>query len=99
MARAVNTVIDMQGGFAVVSDQTICASMPLPIGGIVSDAPIDTIATQLALVRQAMEDLGYHHHNNIMSLATLGLPVSYRLRLTDKGLIDVATRQFVELFD
>ncbi len=99
MARAVNTVIDMQGGFAVVSDQTIRASMPLPIGGIVSDAPIDTIATQLAHVRQAMEDLGYHHHNSIMSLATLGLPVSYRLRLTDKGLIDVATRQFVELFD
>ena len=99
MAQAVNTVIDMQGGFAVISNQTLIASMPLPIGGIVSDASIDTIADQLANVRQAMEQLGYHHHNNIMSLATLGLPVSYRLRLSDKGLIDVATRQFVELFE
>lgn len=99
MAKAVNAVIDMQGGFTVVSDGKTKASLHLAIGGIVSDAPIESIAFDLAKVRQAMESLGYHHHNNIMSFTTLGLPVSYTLRLTDKGLIDVRTRQFVPLFD
>ena len=99
MAKAVNDVIKMQGGFNVVSHGQTMASLALTIGGIVSDAPIESIAHDLSNVRTAMERLGYHHHNNIMSLTTLGLPVSYHLRLTDKGLIDVSKREFVPLFD
>lgn len=40
-------------------------------------------------VRKSLTDLGYVHNNPIMSVATLGLPVSPALKLTDKGLVDV----------
>ena len=42
-------------------------------------------------------DLGYVHNNPIMSVATLGLPVSPALKLTDKGLVDVKKGEIVPL--
>ena len=44
-----------------------------------------------------MEELGYRHNNPIMSLGTLGLPVSPALKLTDKGLVDVKQGAVVPL--
>ena len=40
-------------------------------------------------MRESLITLGYEHHNPIMSVGTLGLPVSPALKLTDHGLIDV----------
>ena len=40
---------------------------------------------------------GYVHNNPIMSVATLGLPVSPALKLTDKGLVDVKKGEIVPL--
>ena len=48
-------------------------------------------------VRESLHALGYTHRTPIMSLCTLGLPVSPALKLTDKGLVDVRAGQLVEL--
>ena len=48
-------------------------------------------------VRKSLTDLGYVHNNPIMSVATLGLPVSPALKLTDKGLVDVKKGEIVPL--
>ena len=47
----------------------------------------------LKAVRKSLTDLGYVHNNPIMSVGTLGLPVSPALKLTDKGLVDVKKRR------
>lgn len=45
-----------------------------------------------------MEDqLGYVHHNAVMSFATLSLPVSPEVKLTDKGLLIGKTLEFIPL--
>ena len=51
----------------------------------------------LGEVRKSLEALGYEHYNPIMSLCTLGLPVSPALKLTDRGLIDVEKGAVVPL--
>ena len=49
------------------------------------------------LFRSSLVDLGYVHNNPIMSVGTLGLPVSPALKLTDRGLVDVKKGEIVPL--
>ena len=89
MQTAANTVIEAQGGFVAVRDDSVQAFAPLPIAGILSDRPLPVLGEQIAGVRRALTDCGYRHDNVIMSLSTLSLPVSPYFKLTDKGIIDV----------
>lgn len=98
MVLAVNNLIDFNGGYIVVRDNNVLAKLELPIGGIVSDEPIEVIGEKLGKVRSAMKELGYNHMNEIMSFSTLSLPVSPAIKITDKGLIDVKKCKVVSLF-
>lgn len=98
MTIAQNQLIEEQGGYLVSSPTEIVANVPLPIGGIISHAPVSELGAQLAAVRTAMQALGYHHFNEIMSFATLSLLVSQALKISDKGMIDVQSQQPVPLF-
>lgn len=98
MVLAVNSLIDFNGGYIVVKDNNVLAKLELPIGGIVSDEPIEVIGEKLGKVRSAMKELGYNHMNEIMSFSTLSLPVSPAIKITDKGLIDVKKCKVVSLF-
>lgn len=89
MELAVRRIEKMQGGFLTVQNQEILAELPLPVCGILSDQPLAEIGTRLCRIRESLHQLGYCHRNPIMSLGTLGLPVSPALKLTDRGLIDV----------
>ena len=75
----------------------ILAELALPVAGLLSEKSLKETAQSLKAVRQSMEKLGYVHYNPIMSFATLGLPVSPALKLTDKGLIDVKRGKIVPL--
>ncbi|WP_370832116.1 adenine deaminase C-terminal domain-containing protein [Clostridium sp.] len=98
MVLAVNNLIDFNGGYIVVKDNNVLAKLELPIGGIVSDEPIEVVGEKLGKVRSAMKELGYNHMNEIMSFSTLSLPVSPAIKITDKGLIDVKKCKVVSLF-
>lgn len=98
MILAANKVISLGGGYVVSNNNNILAELRLPIGGIISDEPIESLGENLGNVRKAMQELGYDHMNEIMSFSTLSLPVSPALKITDKGLIDVRKHKIVSLF-
>ncbi|NEN85603.1 adenine deaminase [Paenibacillus elgii] len=97
MALAANEVIRSQGGFCVVEAGQVLAHLPLPVGGILTEAPLDETAKEVEKLRRAMESLGYKHYNPIMSISTHSLPVSPALKITDLGLIDVNAGKVVPL--
>lgn len=97
MLIASNRLVELQGGICTAEHGEIVTELPLPVCGILSELPADEIGTLLGQVRKSMEDLGYHHYNPIMSLCTLGLPVSPALKLTDCGLVDVVKGEVVPL--
>lgn len=97
MLLAVKRVAQLQGGFLTVREGRILAELALPVCGILSENGIKETAARLKAVRESMEELGYRHDNPIMSLGTLGLPVSPALKLTDKGLVDVKLGAVVPL--
>lgn len=98
MVLAANWVIENQGGICVAEQGRIVAALELPVGGIISEEPLNILAGKLKGVRQALKVLGYHHHNEIMSLSTLSLPVSPALKISDCGLINVNEQKIVSLF-
>ncbi len=98
MVHAANTVIEAQGGCCVVENGEVKALLKLPVGGILSEAPLAEVGLEVKQLVAAMRELGYKHYNPIMSMSTLSLPVSPALKITDFGLIDVNKGEVVDLF-
>lgn len=98
MALAANTVIDMDGGIAVVRDGVVLARLPLPIAGILSDRSVAATAEDVRAVYAALNDLGLFHPYWLMRISTFTLPVSSGLRITDRGLVLAKERRLVSLW-
>lgn len=97
MVTVANTLIQNSGGLIVGKDNKILEMLKLPIGGIMSESPIEEVAGKLKNIRSHLFDLGYKHYNPIMSIGTYSLAVSPYLKLTDKGLIDVPNSKILPL--
>lgn len=97
MQLAANEVIRHQGGFCVVEDGQVLAFLHLPVGGILTEAPLTETAAAVDRLCKAMFSLGYKHYNPIMSISTHSLPVSPALKITDHGLINVNEGKVVTL--
>jgi len=79
---------------AVVHGERVAAFLPLPVGGLMADRPLAEVVDAARAVRAALDAWGYRHENAYMSVSTLCLPVSPRLKLTDRGLVDVDRRDW-----
>ncbi|MFQ5489966.1 MAG: adenine deaminase C-terminal domain-containing protein, partial [Phycisphaerae bacterium] len=82
-------LVRIRGGFCVVADGEVLADCPLPIAGLMSDQPADTLREQLGRVRSAAADIGCTVRRPFMALSFLSLSVIGTLKVTDQGLIDV----------
>ncbi len=98
METAVKAVIDMGGGLAVVDGEEVVASLPLPIAGLLSDKPLSWVVERCREVDRAAEALGAKGASPFMHISFLALPVIPSLKLTDRGLVDVNSASFVDLF-
>jgi len=90
MAAAVNRVIDMQGGVAVVKNGKLIGDLPLRIAGLMTDELSGDELTNkmLELHKIVKEDLKCEAHAPFMHLAFLSLSTSPKWKITDKGVID-----------
>ncbi len=96
MLVAVQEVQGLGGGLAVVADGVVLASLALPLGGLLSEQPLEEVQRQLEALHEAARSLGVKkEHDPFMTLAFLSLPVIPKLKLTDRGLVDVELFQLV----
>jgi adenine deaminase len=98
MFTAVKAVESMKGGLAAVKDGLVMATLPLPIGGLMSKLPLAEVAAGWQEMRQAAGSLGCRFHEPLMALSFLALPVIPDLKITDRGLVDVSRFELVPLF-
>ncbi len=89
MARAVNRLADLRGGVSVFREGAEIACVPLPVAGLMSDAPAEEVAAQADRMAQALRDCGCRMNNAFMQHSLLGLVVIPSLRISDLGLVDV----------
>jgi adenine deaminase len=98
MHKALSAVVAMGGGFAAVADGQVAATVPLPIAGLMSDQPVDTVRDQMDAVTQAAAQMGSNLGDPFMALGFAALPVIPELKITDMGLVDVNRFEIVPLF-
>ena len=92
---AVQAVIGMGGGLAVVAKGQILASLPLPVAGLMSLEPLDTVIEEFESVESAARDIGVKLAAPFAALSFLALPVIPELKLTDLGMVDVGTFKLI----
>ena len=94
---AIKEVERNQGGLAVVADGMAQASLPLPIAGLLSPEPLETVAAKIEDLERLAQELGCSVHSPFSVLSFLALPVIPELKLTDMGLVDVMAGKLLEL--
>ncbi len=97
MAAAAEAVGKMGGGFAVVKEGRLLASLTLEVAGLMSRGDAGAVSASLRRVHEAAKACGCLLPSPFMTLAFIALPVIPALKLTDKGLVDVNRFEIVPL--
>ncbi len=97
LVLAAATVRASHGGMAVVQDGVVLAQLPLPVAGLMSDLSLAEVTERLVRIRAALAELGTEREV-LMSLSFVQLAVIPELRITDQGLVDIASQSFVDLW-
>jgi len=98
MMTAARAVGDMGGGMSAAHAGDVTARLPLPIAGLMSDQPIETVRRQMDDLLRAAHNMGTRLHDPFMAMSFLALAVIPELKITDQGLVDVVKFQTIPLF-
>jgi adenine deaminase len=94
---AVKEIEGLQGGLVVAEGGRVSASLALPIAGLLSDEPLETVVTGLERLERLAREMGSMLPAPFAALSFLALPVIPELRLTDLGLVDVNEFKLIDL--
>jgi adenine deaminase len=97
LCRAVNLIIEHQGGMAAVSrrDEKV---LPLPVAGLMSDQDGYAVGRTYRQIDGMAKDMGSPLRAPLMTLSFMGLLVIPSLKLSDRGLFDGNRFQFTSLW-
>ena len=97
MKLALATVKELNGGLSAVRGGRVLASLPLPIGGLMSELRAPDVARQMELFKLAWVELGCTLP--FMSFSRLQSGEFQEIRVTDQGLVLALERRVVPLFE
>ena len=97
MARAVQRLAETGGGLVVINERGVQAELPLPVAGILSDAPYEEVVELSDACLAAARELGCEFPAPFQTLSFLALSVIPKLKITDRGLVDVEAFDIVPL--
>ncbi|MBB4063333.1 adenine deaminase [Gellertiella hungarica] len=89
MALAANRLSEIKGGFVVVEDGRVTGEIALPVAGLMSLEPYESVRDTLHHLRQAAYALGTTLTEPFLQVAFLPLPVIPHLKISDRGMVDV----------
>lgn len=97
MALCVRRLAELGGGLVVAADGQVRGELALPIAGLMSDRPLAYVASRVAALEAELERMGVTGEAPFMSLSFLALSVIPKLKITDRGLVDVDRFELVPL--
>ena len=97
MATAVSRLAELGGGIVAVEDGLVRAELALPVAGLLADAPLGEVVERSLACNDAARALGWSGATPFLTLSFLGLSVIPRLKITDRGLVDVDRFEIVPL--
>ena len=97
MALAANTLAEVGGGMAVVADGEVLGLVELPIAGLMNDLDAPAMSEKVHHLEKTWAEIGCTMPSPFMTMALIPLACLPELRLTNRGLVDCTTFQFVDL--
>lgn len=98
MLLAAQHVLSMNGGLAVVAGSEVLASLPLSIGGLLSQLSQEEVYSRFKHLYQALGEIGATNaFDPFLTLSFLALPVIPQLKLTDLGLFEFSSYQLINI--
>ncbi|MBH0164558.1 adenine deaminase [Fictibacillus sp. 7GRE50] len=98
MLVAIEAISEMQGGYVIVKNGAVLASVPLPISGLMSDRPFTEVNQQIIHLKEKLKEIGFNgEFDPFLTLSFLTLPVIPEIKLTDLGLFDFKTFQHISV--
>lgn len=97
MALAANTLIACGGGMTAVQNGKVLETVPLPIAGLMNDRSAEEMSELVEALEKAWAKIGCTMPSPFMTMALISLACLPELRLTNRGLVDCNTFQFVPL--
>lgn len=98
MLAAVREIQRLGGGVVAVRDGRVLAGLRLPVAGLLTQEPLPRVAGRLEALTRAARRLGVTLPHPFLTLSFVTLAVVPRLRLTDRGLVDVDAGRIVSLW-
>jgi adenine deaminase len=99
LALAANETLRQGGGLVVVENGRAAARLVLPVFGLLSDAPFESVARDLEAVEEALCRLGMTRRRPFLMLSLLTLSVSPYYKITDRGIVDTEGRRLLPAFE
>ena len=97
IAAAINEIVRMKGGLSVVARGKV-NSLQLSIAGIISDQPVNDVATKYKALSELVKSFGCSMSAPFMTLSFMALLVIPDLKISDKGLFDGRSFRPVPLY-
>ncbi len=97
MLMAIESLRECGGGYSVVSRGVVLARLPLPIAGLMTDAPVNEVLEIQQALLEALYSLGTKRDSDpLIALSFMALPVIPAVKLTDEGLFDAVNFKFIK---
>lgn len=98
MLLAVNQLKKMNGGIAITKGKEVIATLPLAIGGLMSEKGYLEVEKELEALNKALSIIGFDaDFNPFLTLSFLTLPVIPEIKLTDMGLFQFKTFSHIKV--
>lgn len=98
MAIAVNSLITMGGGIAIVSEEKLIAYLSLPIGGLMTFQDPFIVSEGIKRLNRIARTFGIKpEFDPFITLSFLALPVIPELKITSRGLFHYTKGRFINL--
>nr|AAU83786.1 adenine deaminase [uncultured archaeon GZfos33H6] len=98
MALACNRLKAIGGGIVLCNGEEVTSELKLPIAGLMSDKGLDYVMRKQKEMDDSISEMGCKLPAPFIAMSFLALPVIPKLKITDKGLVDVAKREIVAVF-
>jgi adenine deaminase len=87
IVKAINRIVEMQGGQVVVTSDEML-DIPLPIAGLMAPMSGHEIAFRTLCIQEKVKDIGCQMKSPFITMAFMCLPVIPDIKITDRHLMD-----------
>jgi adenine deaminase len=97
MAACALRLAAIGGGIVIAEGGRVVEELALPVAGLMSDQPLAFVHERLRSMERRLAGMGVTMAAPFMTLSFLALSVIPELKITDRGLVDVARFELVPL--